>query len=401
MHKLAIFFLVIAVLPLLILAVNKKKATFTSTVSECSKTATNLRFSCYRGTIEKYYRGDLKGFTAELKKEHDLSFEAYDSQVNVSYAIFGTNCHTFYHAAGDFVATYSDEDVKTILSYGPSTCTNGYTMGVYKRIALKNHFSTDTLKEFYRVCKKGAENQCAHEIGHNLHDKYSYSILKILDGITTSQYHVSYPQKYDYVTFQSSTQADLNKPFEECKALMPDKNKLAQCFTGIGHNLFLYSEFSKDGYKSMFSECSKTNQENKSNCYGFMIYRIGINEVATKFLSHEFSQGRKICDGVVAQVGGQADFKEHCYKGLGGGIGLFIDSEYALTDINEKNLATVKKQLIEYLKLCEESEGKFVNSCFAGLFGTKFAKFYDLLRIDYKKIDELRPFWSSDFEVVG
>jgi len=57
--------------------------------------------------------------------------------------------------------------------------------------------------------------------------------------------------------------------------------------------------------------------------------------------------------------------------------------------------------LLEYLKLCENSEKEFVNSCFAGLFGTKFAKFYDLLRIYYEPIDKLRPAWDSDFEVVG
>jgi len=103
----------------------------------------------------------------------------------------------------------------------------------------------------------------------------------------------------------------------------------------------------------------------------------------------------------VVDLSGRLDLKEHCYKGIGGGIGLFVDSEYALTEINEKNLLLVKSQLLEYLKLCKNSESKFVDSCFAGLFGTKFAKFYDLLRIYYERIEQLRPSWDNDFEVVG
>lgn len=299
------------------------------------------------------------------------------------------------------MATHSNENVEKILDLGPTTCTNGYTMGVYKRLALKSHFSMDLLEKFYEVCKKGAENQCAHEIGHVLHDKYSYSVLKILDSISASQYHVTYPQKYDYVTFVNSGSADdLDKPFEDCKKIMPDQNKLAQCYTGIGHNLFLFAEFSKDGYKSMLSECAKTQEKNKNNCYAFLVYRIGINEAATQFLSHEYEAGRKVCEDVVV-MSSKVEMKEHCYRGIGGGIGLFVDSEYALTDINEKNLVSVKNQLTDYLKLCEQSDEKFVDSCFAGLFGTKFAKFYDLLKIYYEPIEKLRPTWDSDFEVVG
>ena len=318
----------------------------------------------------------------------------------ISYAIFGTNCHTFYHAAGDFMATYSNESVQKILDLGPTTCTNGYTMGVYKRLALKNHYATDTFKEFYKVCKKGAENQCAHEIGHVLHDKYSYSVLKTLDNISSEDYQLAYPQKYDYVTFDKNTAENLDKPFEECKKIMPDENKLAQCFTGVGHNLFLFAEFSKDHYKAVFDECENVSETNRDECYGFLVYRIGINEAGTKFLSKDFEGGRKVCDEI-AERAKRPELKEHCYRGIGGGIGLFVDSEYALTEINEKNLFSIKNQLLGYLKLCENSDREFVNSCFAGLFGTKFAKFYDLLKIYYEKIEQLRPSWDSDFEVVG
>lgn len=377
-------------------------ANFANDVKACNSVETSHRFSCYRAVIETYYKGNISGFITRLKDEKDLSFEAtFGESGEVSYAIFGTNCHTFYHATGDFIATYSNEGVQKILDYGPTTCTNGYTMGVYKRLALKNGFPTDLLKKFYEVCKEGAENQCAHEIGHILHDKYSYSVLKTLDTISLTQYKLAYPQKYTYALYESSDpKANVDKAFEECRQIMPDKNKLAQCYTGIGHNLFLFGEFANDGYKSVFSECSERSGTNKNDCYAFLIYRIGINEAGTKFLSHKFEEGKKICSDVT-DLARNEQMKEHCYRGIGGGIGLFVDSEYALTNIDEKNLVSIKRQLLEYMKLCEQSEEAYINSCFAGLFGTKFAKFYDLLKIYYEQIDKLRPSWDSDFEVVG
>ncbi len=414
MKKRGNFFLFLGIVLLITIAVfsiisfNKSKslkvpiATFSSDIQKCNSVETNLRFSCYRATIEKYFIGNVPGFLDELKKKHALSFEAsYADNGKISYAIFGTNCHTFYHAAGDFVATYSKDDLKKMVDEGPQTCTSGYIMGVYKRVALVNHYDENVIKQFWTGCKKGSENQCAHEIGHVLHDKYFYSVLQTLDGISLDKYHLSYPQKYQYVTFANNDyKTDLDKPFEDCKKLMPDQNKLAQCYTGIGHNLFLYSEFAKGDYKSIFSECSAVSQSNKDNCYAFLVYRIGINTAATQFLSHDFEQGNKVCADVVA-LSGRPELMEHCYRGIGGGIGLFVDSEYALTDINDKNLDVIKSQLTDYLKLCEKSDPKYVNSCFAGLFGTKFAKYYDLLKIFYEPIEKLRPTWDTDFEVVG
>lgn len=397
-----VFLISIIVFSLLFFLYNKKTSTspaptytFAQSVKACNTTPTQERFSCYRKAIDTYYKENHQGFLAALKDEgKNLSFNVDGGKADLTYAIFGTNCHTFYHAVGDFMATYSTDDVATLVEGGPIHCTNGYTMGVYKRLALKNHFSTDLLKKFWEVCKKGAENQCAHEIGHILHDKYSYSVLSVLDDISAKQYTLGYPESYMYtLSPNGDAKADTDKPFEECRQLMPDKNKLAQCYTGIGHNLFLFGEFAKDGYKGVFSQCRQSTGTNRDDCYAFLIYRIGINEAATRFLSHRFEEGRKVCDDV--------GFKEHCYRGIGGGIGLFVDSEYALTDINEKNLAGVKKELFDYLMLCEESERKYIESCFAGLFGTKFAKFYDLLKIYYEPIEKLRPSWDSDFEVVG
>lgn len=367
-------------------------------IAACSRETNELRFSCYRSGIETRYATDVRGFAAFLAANEDRLKTVFSQQSgDISYAIFGTNCHTFYHAAGDFIATYSTEDIPTQLSYGPTACTNGFTMGVYKRNALRAGFSLDVLKKFYEACLDGAENQCAHEIGHNLHDKYSYSILKILDDLSWKHYGLRYPESYAYVTL---AETNLNSPFEDCKKIMPDESKLAQCFTGIGHNLFLFGEFDPEGFRSVLDECSRVNVAHRDDCYGFLIYRIGINNAAPLFLAHRSDAGRKICEDIVSLIK-REDLEYHCYLGIGGGIGLFVDSEYALVKIGDENLPAVKAQLLGFAKLCEESKEQFIDRCFAGLFGTKFLQFYNYLGLYHERIEKILPKLNTAFEVVG
>lgn len=371
------------------------KKSFAQEVVDCNTAVKELRFSCYRSVLEKHYADSWQTAIADIKNNPEMSFISRDH----SYAIFGTNCHTFYHALGDFIATYSDtSDLENQLNLGPGDCTAGYTMGLYKRTALENNFQTDLLKKFYKICKKGQENQCAHEIGHLLHDKYTYSIFKVLDNISFTEYGLKPHENYQYTTFDK---VDFNAPFEECEEIISDNNNLlAQCYTGVGHNLFLFSEFSPNGYKDQFSECASVADENKEYCYGFLIYRIGINVVAPKFLAGEFEEGKKICDEVDA-LANQEGLKHHCYIGVGGGIGLFIDSEYQLDRVNEDNLVEIKKTLLDYASLCNQSEEAYIDKCFAGLMGTKFKGFYKTLKIHHERIEKLLPTLDSDFRVVG
>lgn len=375
-----------------------KNLSFSKALAGCNFTATELRFSCYRSIIEKYYKGNINGFSQKIKNDKDLSFASRSNQNDkITYAIFGTNCHTFYHAAGDFIATYAKGDLKSILDLGPTNCTNGYTMGVYKRLAIINNYDINLLKKFYEICKEGAQNQCAHEIGHVLNDKYSYSILKHLDDISQKQYGLSYPQNYQYVSFE---QSDINAPFDDCKKIMPDENKLAQCYTGIGHNLFLFGEFAKDNFRAVFDECAESDAKNTDNCYGFTIFRIGQNHAGTEFLNKNFSRGNQICLESVAQIN-RDGLEKHCYLGIGSGIGLWIDSEYSSIKIDDNNLVQIKKELLELALLCNEAEEAFKDNCFAGLLGTKFKKFYKDLGIYEENIERILPTIDSDFEVVG
>jgi hypothetical protein len=349
--------------------------------------------------MEEHFGKDPEMFLVYLKDHKNLNFdERARNKGEVSYAIFGTNCHTFYHSAGDFVATHlNSRELKSLIDDAPVSCTNGYIMGLYKRLGLMNHFETDLLRKFFELCKKGAENQCAHEIGHMLQDKYTYSILKVIDEISKEKYGLVYPIGYDY---SIAKKQDLDAPFEGCEEIITDNNKVAQCFTGVGHNLFLFSEFSDEGYKPMIKDCESVEGKNQDNCVGFLLFRIGINEAAPRILSGKVSDGEKVCKDAVSFAQKQS-LAFHCYVGIGGGIGLFVDSEYREDDINDQNSELLSEELTNFAKLCHDISEEFVDKCLAGLMGTKYARFYDILKLYDERIEKLRPTLDSDFEVVG
>ncbi len=371
---------------------------FLSQLVACDSANKEDRFSCYRVAIGDVFGRNPVTFAGYIREnEERIRLALSQENANVSYAVFGTNCHTFYHAAGDFVATFSSEDLKTQLSYGPTVCTNGYTMGLYKRLALKDGYSPQLLKKFYTECKDGAQTQCAHEIGHVLSDKYTYSVLQIIDDISGEKYGITYPEKYTYVT---GSVPDLNSAFIECEDILPDETMRAQCLTGIGHNMFLFSEFSPDGVNITAAECDQVSIENKEHCLSFFIFRIGINNAAPYFLEKSYTEGNKVCEDVVASIG-RVDLLSHCYLGLGGGIGLFVDSDFDMSDVTDLNLKTSRTELLDYARLCEHSLDGFADKCIAGLLGTRFDMYYALLGIHDERVDSVRSTLDSVFEVVG
>jgi hypothetical protein len=376
---------------------------FSNDIEQCNFIEKQLRFSCYRSVIEKYNEGDLDKFLEKIENNTDLTFRGKDT----SYAIFGTNCHTFYHAVGDFIASSNTElDTQSALDHCSLSCTNACMMGLYKRTALENDFSSDLLGEFYEVCREGEKHQCAHEIGHLLHDKYTVSILGILDELTSEHYGFVYPREYNYALFENP---DLDAPFEECRQILPE-GEFPYCYTGVGHNLFLFSEFSPDGYKTQLQECVNIGEANQENCFGFLLFRIGINSVAPKFLSSQFVEGNEICEDAVGIIG-RDDLLFHCYKGVGGGIGLFIESEYPEYFIDAElpifdeeykldDIRNIKRSLTDFARLCEASPEKLETECFQGLLGTRFRTLYLLLGVEHEKIEGLLPD-LDDFEVSG
>lgn len=367
-------------------------------MTACNATSAEVRFSCYRASIQRAYGSDVPQFVQFMQKNAgQIRSTLAQTPANADYAIFGTNCHTFFHAAGDFVATFSSSDLKTQIGYGTTDCTNGYTMGLYKRLALNDGYSLALLKEFEAHCKEGAQNQCSHEIGHVLNDKYTYSILKTLDGISEEQYGVKYPKEYNYVTLG---EPNLNDAFTECEAILPDENTRAQCLTGVGHNLFLFAEFDPQGYRSIANQCEKTDAANKDHCLEFLLFRIGINNAAPLFLEQQYAEGNEVCVDAAALVG-RSDLLSHCFLGLGGGIGLFVDSNFPYPKVTDENLKQGRSQLLGYARLCEHSSDGFAEKCIAGLLGTRFDRLYAIYGLHDERIDAVRSTLDSVFEVVG
>lgn len=372
---------------------------FSTEIRKCNDAASEIRFSCYRAAMEKYYTEDIEGFSKLLKNHKEISFEnTFANDNNVTYAIFGTNCHTFYHAAGDFIATHAkNKSVVEKLLYGSNACTSGYMMGLYKRTALINNFSEEILRDFFEDCGRFGTHQCAHEIGHILHDKYTYSILKVLDDLAKKEYGYIANGDYQYATF---VYQDLNAPFEDCRKLVPEE-EYNYCYTGIGHNLFLFAEFSPGGYKNVFDECeNKVNEENKENCYAFLIYRIGINEAAPRILSNKTAEGIKACEDAI-KLSRIPSLKNHCYIGIGGGIGLYSDSELAGLEINDETKKNVIQRLNQFIGYCEQIGENQVGNCIRGLFGTPFRKYYENLKVNNERAEKILQEINKDFQVVG
>lgn len=366
-------------------------------VGKCNTSSKELRFSCYRNALEKHFqKSRFQGIKAYVKslENKNLSFHADDN----SYAVFGTNCHTFYHAVGDLIASKTDskEDLNQTVSYCSNQCTSGCIMGLYKRLALDNDFNDNLLKNYYGVCPKGSEHQCTHEIGHILHDKYVTSILKPIDEISVKNYGLNPKRDYKYTKFDKP---NLNKPFEDCVNLVPE-DELAFCYTGIGHNLFLFADFLPSGYKSVFQDCDKTDSSHKEDCYAFLIYRIGINDAAVQFMAGKEEEGNKICNDVV-KLSGRQDLKQHCYLGVGGGIGLFLDSEFANTKITTDNIGDIQKTVLEHISMCDKTDEQFKKECYRGLLGTKVKKLYQDLNLYIQILEELLPKSDDGFQVVG
>lgn len=85
---------------------------------------------------------------------------------------------------------------------------------------------------------------------------------------------------------------------------------------------------------------------------------------------------------------GRDDLKEICYRGLGSGIGMFIESAGYDRHFSEKRASRIKKDILNLATLCTKSEKDFVGSCYKGLFETPFKKLYYSLHIDDPKINE-------------
>ncbi|TSC61112.1 MAG: hypothetical protein G01um101448_868 [Parcubacteria group bacterium Gr01-1014_48] len=401
-----IFFLTVLVgLALVVIVQNESKGRNASeqlaqAVEKCNTAPINHKFSCYRAAIQKSYRktqGALANFLESIETNNNLVFQQEQSLSNdPSYAIFGTNCHTFYHALGDFIATEEAAPLKNQVGLCSTSCTGGCYMGLYKRTALENQFATNTLESLFPLCPGASKHQCAHEIGHLLHDKYVSAILGIIDEISEQEYGLLPKKKLQYTLY---AEPNLAQPFADCKTLVPE-TELAYCYTGVGHNLFLFAQFESNGYEKAFADCALPVQETRENCENFLVYRIGINDAGVKFLSGDSATGNRVCDNI-ATLASTGTVLSHCYRGIGAGIGLFLESEFAHQSVTGVSRSKIKGIVSRYIDLCKNIKEKYAEECYKGILGTRVKKMYLDLGLKKTAIEELLEKVEDGFEAVG
>lgn len=384
--------LVILTLALIfLLPFNAASSLLAKDIAQCNNIPKQERFSCFRVALEQnYHEGDLRSFVNRIEADTTLDLHSQDN----SYAIFGTNSHTLYHALGDLIATHDPRPVEDLIRLCPLTSTSGCAMGLHKRIALRNGYALAIHKSFYDACHTTEKHQCAHEIGHTLHDEFMSSILQILDDITEKKFGLKPVEQYQYV---GAKKQNLNAPFETCKTVLPEE-EWNFCFTGIGHNMFLFAEFSPEGFAGQFKSCEKVPQINRDACLSFLFFRIGINEAASRFLSNDIEGGNEICANALKSTN-REDMALHCYKGIGGGIGLFFESEFPLTRAHVFTRA-MKHEILRGPNLCEQAPKEFQTECLMGLLGTKYLLLYQQSGVRHESIEILIPH-IGNFEVTS
>lgn len=365
-------------------------------LTACQDSTTQERFSCFRAVIEEHFT--------------DSNLEAYVSYVQANaftenetgggeYAIFGTNCHTLYHALGDFVAAHRGTlPLKEAVLLGDIRCAGGYYMGFYKRNTYLNNYDDASIKAIYETCPEFAEVECAHELGHDLYEKYSHSILTVLDEISRTKYGMDIPKR----TASSSMHVDLKSAFADCNTYLPEHLQ-PYCHSGVGHNMFLFGEINPGGYLAELANCEEVGDlADQKMCSEFLVYRVGINYAAPLFLNSRPDEGSNICEEIAeaARPSDKEEYLRHCYLGVGGGIGLFVDSEFLATEPEEDKIPQLKTELLHYANLCELTSEPFKETCFTGLFGTNFIDGYLKFRIHQPTIEKLIPY-IEDFKVVG
>lgn len=345
----------------------------------CNDQEQALRYSCYRAVIETSFQGDLESYINTLGSVNTQIFSSSDN----TYAIFGTNCHTYYHALGDYIASsLQPHQVQDAINLCPMGCTQGCVMGVSKRMSLRNDYSDEYFQTFYDACREEEKHHCAHEIGHNLTDKYSTSSLQVIDTLTEQTYGVD-TKESSYTHGDSAS--NINQAFIDCKRILP-ANELSYCHTGIGHNLYLFSEFSPDGYESQIESCRQTDESHRHDCLSFFLLRIGINEAAPAFLSHNYQQAIDICEDVHGLTQ-DPDLADRCFLGLGGGLGFFVEERYDDDVFFEKSLATIKEELLDIAGLCRHAPQEYQDACYTGLLNTSYRILYTDLYLTDENID--------------
>lgn len=301
---------------------NHTEDTIAEKVASCNVEKVERKFSCYRALLDGIYKGQpIEEFVRAIEQDSSISFKKRADPIGV----FGTNCHNFYHALGDFIASESQDHVnlEEFFELCPSTCTGGCYMAAFKRNVMNQDYSSESIQKNLTACTKLSPYACSHEYGHLLHDSATQPVMQIVDEISSKSFGLSYVNGNSYEVLDKIGADEL---FTSCSNL---ENGLGGiCNTGIGHNMFLLIDYSQNGLSQAVSECSDyfTKSLDISECKRQIIYRTGINKVASLYLSGEFEAGFEKCSEVVALTG-EPDLLEYCFYSLGRGLGWLFISE--------------------------------------------------------------------------
>lgn len=362
---------------LAVLLQERRREALHADVLSCETAAARERFSCFRAALERHAgSGSVADYVARAKK--------IGSRPGVfisDYAVFGTNCHTFYHALGDFVAAHAPNlPLAVQLSLGSDACSSGYAMGLYKRRTYERAFADDAISEIYHSCNARVADlgECAHEVGHALADKHVGPVLAVLDRLTaafigsSSLPSVRQPEV-------SGTPGNIGSAFADCRRFLPSSGWKA-CYSGVAHNLFAFAEFDPSGavLKKELRACGEISDlKSRAACAASTMHIIGTSVAAPLIIGGSVKEGKAVCGEAAALDALKREERlRDCYFGVGVGAGLYAESEYPPAAAPQGYAPISAQELSRYTGVCETVPRESAETCFRGLVGTGFAALY-------------------------
>ncbi|MEM3086398.1 MAG: hypothetical protein QXT68_04575 [Halobacteria archaeon] len=342
----------VAALYLLTAAVPASAPDFQERILFCGREPSPARMPCFKWAIaDMWARGmNLTGIAA---------YDRYTREPHVSPgdvgSPFGNNCHTFYHAVGEFIAENLAQEPERAMALAPPTCTGGAYMAILHRLHLVHGYDPEMLRRAYRACPD-VPAICAHVVGHALFDKHVSSILEDLDRITASRYGKS-PRPYRYAGDTNHSAA-----FAECREVVEPGNA-EQCYTGIAHSFFLATKHRSVDYRDILQECEKTPDFLKE-CRSNFALRFGFGEVAPILIENNSTGAVAEC----ALLG--PDLQADCHRGAGGGLGLWLEAQIVGIEGDRMTPEDASGFIRRHVNLCRSMVPEYVPACIRGMVGT-------------------------------
>jgi hypothetical protein len=237
---------------------------------------------------------------------------------------------------------------------------------------------TNELRDFFASCYPQSLEWCAHEIGHILYDASEEPLLPLVDAISERSYGV--PPATPPSVFRSD-----GRPFDMCREIVEEAWR-DECFIGIGHNAFLFSEFDPEHtFVGHRARCMTLAEEaDRPACEFSFMYRIGLHYGAPLFLVGRYDDALAVCQHAADEGNAENAHLRACYRGIGSGVGTHLLAESALREESRVSL-TLAPELAGTLSMCNEAPPSYRDACYDGIVSRRgFAEAYE------------RGMWRSD-----